>query len=182
MAENSFVPEVSRLIVKKVSLVNNLKDSWIRCSLEEGSASGKAFCLDVTQGHMNRAPNETRTHSCRVASLACWPLHHQRHSSDGLPLFDVVLLVLFFFASLSLFMLHWSNTLTRLILSKCYSLDLPLWYRILRIHGFRPTWPYLIIEFLATWAKILESSGIVINCAFIFLSTNVFDCFHNIIV
>ena len=23
----------------------------------------KAFCLDMTQGHMNGAPNETRTHS-----------------------------------------------------------------------------------------------------------------------
>ena len=31
----------------------------------------QSFCLDVTQGHMNEAPNETRTHSCRFASLAC---------------------------------------------------------------------------------------------------------------
>ena len=30
-----------------------------------------AFCLDVAQGHMNGAPNETRTHPCRFASLAC---------------------------------------------------------------------------------------------------------------
>ena len=27
---------------------------------------------------MKGAPNETRTHSCRFASRACWPLHHQR--------------------------------------------------------------------------------------------------------
>ena len=25
----------------------------------------QAFCLDVAQGHMKGAPNETRTHSCR---------------------------------------------------------------------------------------------------------------------
>ena len=31
----------------------------------------KAFCFDVAQGRMNGAPNETRTHSCRFASLAC---------------------------------------------------------------------------------------------------------------
>ena len=31
----------------------------------------KALCFDVTQGRMNGAPNETRTHSCRFASLAC---------------------------------------------------------------------------------------------------------------
>ena len=31
----------------------------------------KAFCLDVAQGHMKGAPNETRTHSCRFASRAC---------------------------------------------------------------------------------------------------------------
>ena len=31
----------------------------------------KAFCFDVGQGRMNGAPNETRTHSCRFASLAC---------------------------------------------------------------------------------------------------------------
>ena len=29
------------------------------------------FCLDVAQGHMNGAPNETRTPSCRFASLTC---------------------------------------------------------------------------------------------------------------
>ena len=31
----------------------------------------KALCFDVTQGRMNRATNETRTHSYRFASLAC---------------------------------------------------------------------------------------------------------------
>ena len=27
--------------------------------------------FDVAQGRMNGAPNETRTHSCRFANLAC---------------------------------------------------------------------------------------------------------------
>ena len=31
----------------------------------------KALCFNVAQGRMNGAPNETRTHSCRSASLAC---------------------------------------------------------------------------------------------------------------
>ena len=31
----------------------------------------KALSFDVAQGRMNGAPNETRTHSCRFASLAC---------------------------------------------------------------------------------------------------------------
>ena len=31
----------------------------------------KALCFDVAQDRMNGAPNETRTHSCRFASLAC---------------------------------------------------------------------------------------------------------------
>ena len=30
-----------------------------------------ALCFDVAQGRMNGALNETRTHSCRSASLAC---------------------------------------------------------------------------------------------------------------
>ena len=30
-----------------------------------------AICLDVAQGRMNEAPNETRTHSWSFASLAC---------------------------------------------------------------------------------------------------------------
>ena len=30
-----------------------------------------AFCLDVAQGHMNEAPNETQTHSYRFVSQAC---------------------------------------------------------------------------------------------------------------
>ena len=29
------------------------------------------FYLDVAQGHMKGAPNETQTHSCRFASRAC---------------------------------------------------------------------------------------------------------------
>ena len=29
----------------------------------------QAFCLDVAQGHMKGAPNETRTHSCRFAKV-----------------------------------------------------------------------------------------------------------------
>ena len=31
----------------------------------------EALCFDAAQGRMNRAPNETRTHSCRFASQAC---------------------------------------------------------------------------------------------------------------
>ena len=31
----------------------------------------KALYFDVVQGRMNGAPNETRTHSCSFASLAC---------------------------------------------------------------------------------------------------------------
>ena len=38
----------------------------------------KAFCLDVAQGRMNGAPNETRTHTYRFASQACKPLHYPR--------------------------------------------------------------------------------------------------------
>ena len=31
----------------------------------------EALCFDVAQGQMNGAPNETRTPSCRFASLVC---------------------------------------------------------------------------------------------------------------
>ena len=31
----------------------------------------EALCFDVAPGQMNGAPNETRTHSCRFASLIC---------------------------------------------------------------------------------------------------------------
>ena len=59
------------------------------------------------------------------------------------------------------------------IFSECCPPDFPLWF------SFTPTWPFLIIEFLSTWAKILELSSyhIVINCAFSFHTINVFDCF-----
>ena len=51
-----------------------------------------------------------------------------------------------------------------------------------RIHGFRLTWPWLIVKVLVTQAKFLEPSGYntVINCAFTFHATNVFGCFHDI--
>ena len=52
------------------------------------------------------------------------------------------------------------------------------WEHSLEIHGFRSTWPCLIIMGFATCAKFLEPSGyyIVINCS-IFPTTNVLGCF-----
>ena len=53
----------------------------------------------------------------------------------------------------------------------------------LGIHDFRPTWPCQIVKVLATWVKFLESSSYctVINCAFIFHTTNIFGSFYSII-
>ena len=47
------------------------------------------------------------------------------------------------------------------------------------IHGFRPTWPCLIIKVLATRAKLLDPSDYweEINCTFTFYTTNVFWLF-----
>ena len=59
------------------------------------------------------------------------------------------------------------------------------WFASLtRIHGFRPTWPCLIIKVLATWVKFLEQSGYctVINFAFTFHSTNDFSCFYGVML
>ena len=52
---------------------------WFWCSPKVKSISlsltevliYEALCFDVAQGQMNGAPNETRTHSCRFASLVC---------------------------------------------------------------------------------------------------------------
>ena len=51
------------------------------------------------------------------------------------------------------------------------------------INSFRPTWTCLIVEVLTTWTIFLEPSGYctVINCTFIFHSTNIFGCFHGIV-
>ena len=38
----------------------------------------KVFCLDVAQGRMDGALNETQTHSWRFVSQACQPLHYLR--------------------------------------------------------------------------------------------------------
>ena len=43
-----------------------------------------------------------------------------------------------------------------------------------RIHSFRLTWPYQIVEVFVTQAKFLEPSVIVINNNFAFRTTNVF--------
>ena len=52
----------------------------------------------------------------------------------------------------------------------------------LRIHSLRPTWPCLIIKFVANWAKFLEPSDYktVINCTFTFHTANVFSCFCSV--
>ena len=51
-----------------------------------------------------------------------------------------------------------------------------------KFHGLRPTWPFLIINVLAIWAKCLGPPAYfrVINCAFTTHRTNVFDCFRGI--
>ena len=51
-------------------------------------------------------------------------------------------------------------------------------------HGFKPTWPFLIVEVFVTRAKFLEPSGYyaMINCTFIFRAAIIFDIFRRIIV
>ena len=38
----------------------------------------EALYFDMAQSRMKWAPNETRTHSCRFASLPFYPLHDQK--------------------------------------------------------------------------------------------------------
>ena len=55
-------------------LLDSLPGKWT-VNDQGGSLSAiviyKALCFNVVLGRMNGAPNETRTHSCRFASLAC---------------------------------------------------------------------------------------------------------------
>ena len=53
-----------------------------------------------------------------------------------------------------------------------------------KIHAFRSTWPRLILEVLATWAKFLQPSGYftVIKFTFIFCATNVFAYFRGVML
>ena len=52
----------------------------------------------------------------------------------------------------------------------------------LGICGCKPTWPCLIAKVFATQLKFLNPSGYctVINCIFIFCTTNVFSCFSSV--
>ena len=58
---------ISNIDIIELSYTNDLKTYLFDPSME----IYLAFCLDVAQGPMKGAPNETRTHSCRVASRAC---------------------------------------------------------------------------------------------------------------
>ena len=62
----------------------------------------------------------------------------------------------------------------------CYPLNLHYGFEHgLRIYAFRPIWPCLIIEILATWVKFLEpfSYCTIINCTFTYCTADVFGCF-----
>ena len=49
-----------------------LKDSFVERGMDsQPIVIYKALCFDVAQGRMNWAPNENRTHSCRLVSQAC---------------------------------------------------------------------------------------------------------------
>ena len=69
-------PQVSRTLLGILAVLNNAVVIY------------EALCFDVTQGQMNGAHNETRTHWCRFASLVCKPLHHQRCPSQQCCSFD----------------------------------------------------------------------------------------------
>ena len=56
-----------RLELTRVGLLVELANHYTT----RGALNLLSFCLDVAQGHMKRAPNETQTHSCRFASQAC---------------------------------------------------------------------------------------------------------------
>ena len=80
------VPDIEMADVSKLLSLGNLLVTWLvltttSATLILSCAFGadcmtriviyKALCFDVAQGRMNGAPDETRTHSCRFASLAC---------------------------------------------------------------------------------------------------------------
>ena len=69
-----WIGHTMRIELTRVGLLVKLANRYTT----KGVLIYKALCFDVAQGRMNGVPNETRTHSCRFASLACKPLHHQR--------------------------------------------------------------------------------------------------------
>ena len=62
-----------RLELTRVGLLVQLANRYTTRGTQAGVnlVIYKALCFNVAQGRMNGAPNETRTHSCRFASLAC---------------------------------------------------------------------------------------------------------------
>ena len=52
------------IYVKKIYIIKNI-GKLLNVVIYEG------LYFDLAQGQMNGAPNETRTHSCRFASLTC---------------------------------------------------------------------------------------------------------------
>ena len=59
------------LLLQRHKINISLLLSWLDLHVFDLIIIYKALCFDVAQGRMNGAPNETRTHSCRFASLAC---------------------------------------------------------------------------------------------------------------
>ena len=75
-----FMGHLVYIYIISISLLSLLyNELWLQCKAIRrpdvknslGVVIYKALCFDVAQGRMNGAPNETRTHSCRFASLAC---------------------------------------------------------------------------------------------------------------
>ncbi len=62
-----------RLELTRVGLLAQLANRYTTRGAHAGGdlVIYKALCFDVAQGRMNGAPNETRIHTCRLASPAC---------------------------------------------------------------------------------------------------------------
>ena len=83
VARNVFFDHLRTVVSPKQGVEMHLSFSELICSnsvflvvadksiLDTFYVIYKALRFDVAQGRMNGAPNETRTHSCRSASLAC---------------------------------------------------------------------------------------------------------------
>ena len=56
-----------RLELTRVGLLVELANHYTT----RGALIYEGLYFDLAQGQMNGAPNETRTHSCRFASLTC---------------------------------------------------------------------------------------------------------------
>ena len=78
------------ILFKQICICDDMHPRYTNFEIRDPAAYHYISTLEYTRDLLKRqiTPNETQTHSCRLASLVCKPLHHQRYPAKRIVIYE----------------------------------------------------------------------------------------------